>query len=1021
MSTVHFAFDNANENQGSADNTEENISLHMQSMSAAGTDDFETILSEYPDISKLYDLVTHGIDNLSKQDQPSQEEIKVIKDGIHRLLQNISSLKVPVADRLSLTELTSSEASFDDDETKNFNDDVSSLCQIRDQLLIANRVQRQKADEEKSNLATINANLNDQLKEANSEIKIKENVIARLENQLKESTKDAENLNNEINELRDKLSQKEELIEHEKDANEELNNRINNLQLQVIQMEVKNVNEESQNQQKVGSKSPEQYEAEIERLNETIKELNNILDKQTQQLVESTELENKLSREINEAKEKYQNEKNEKEKVTKEVNKIMKQIEDLRRGQRTLVEENNEIREKHSKVDNELEELKTITNQIVLSANRIRETELSEIPDLIDELSKIKTDEELVEENDKLIALVDTLTRFFDASKEGAKEMGLIILDKKQPLLEDDEIRVELEKRINSTRALVKASHDKASEFNQIFGNERLTEETINKIQAGKSPDEYATVFVLSGMIQQLKNELENKKKLIEPLRRLMPQKYANADIFEAVADYFGKLEPIIEELYLTVNSVSEKKKDIEKGGEKIDLLKAYVRTSASCISGVLGVMRQVSSFCGQINELPPFLKTFVCDLQNEARKAKETAEAIKAEMSRSIQSMQTSKEAKEETMNVVKQQYQSKINSMQEKLSAANREIEHLKDKVESDSDEKRQLDNTTNALNIKIDEHESTISSLRNENARLRTMLAERTESLQNRLNEALNTSEEHHMNELKRIETKKNEQIATLNAQLQNKTKKLDKAKQQAKDMQGVLQKSIDTQRESIKMLIKQNKDLTERLANTESNKVLEQKIRDLEQKLQEANTAKYQLAVQVNKDQSIKVDQELVNKIGDKLTNSGNKMPDGGWTTKNIVTEVGRVAEKLRLTQLSTSSVTRIRTMTASIEEWNNWAKQLVSNIDDSVNVNEMSTDEMRSIIKDSAKLNKQKAKSIEILQSLRTQNALLKAGVSADNNMNKLQATQVGSVAYAVLFISIAKHKAQLTRAREMLQ
>ena len=1024
MSSLHFSLEDESDDQTESENSFSNLSIQLETMATAATKDFNTILSEFPDINLLYTQVNTALDSLLRQKNPTEAGIQFIKQAVKKLATNISALKIPISDPESLSEiLNSTKGPIESEDVKAMKDELNKLYTIRDQLLSANKQQRKKFEDEMDRMAIIHADLTQSHQSLSTQLKIQQDSNARLQQQINELTADQSNLYAQIKELQEKYDKKSTKLDDAKDEIEKLKASLKDAEYDLTQAELSKstLDLDKTIDQPKNALSLQQ---ENKRLQETVAQLNKISDEQTNQILKMIQAKKDTELENAKLEEKLARFEDEKTELNAQIAKLTKRTEEQKKDNDFLIDQNNKLQDKFNQTDTALTQLQMVCHKITDAANQVKKTELNDVDQLINDLAARKSDEEMMEENERLRALVDTLARFFDSAHTGNTVSGVSILDKNLPLMQDDDVRSELERRINNIKVTIQADKEHVDTYEQLFGNELLAESTIQKIKSRNSPDEYAAVVALSSINEQLRNQFQEKTKLLESLRRLLPSEYANQEICQAIVGYFTQLDKLIGDLTITANSILQYKYNQEDN--KLNILSNYINESASIFTQILNQLRPITSFYGTIADLPHFLKEFLDNIMNDIKKTREEAEERELSLSKSLQNYQNNQETTEDMVKLVTSQFQDRLALANEQIKKHQSEIEHLKEKLDLENDEKHTMETKLSALNQETSEVDAQNTSIKNENLRLRNLLRERAETFQKQLEEALKAQQQQHDEALKRMETKYNEKLAALESQLQVKSKKLEKVRKQGKETQELLQKSIDAQRDSMKLLLQQNAELSQRLANSTDQTVLVQKVKDLEAKLQEANSSKYQLVLQMNKQnttQTAKQDQELIKQISDKLVNSGScKVPENGWTSKSILHEIGQLAEKYRISKLSTSGVTRVKNMTETINQWNQWSQTMAKQIDNNIDPEQMDANSIRSLIGDCVKTNTQKARTIEIMQSLRAQKAMFKAGVSLQPSEKDRQAEKkVGSISALVLFLSIIKHKAQVNRAREMIE
>ncbi|OHT09522.1 hypothetical protein TRFO_21569 [Tritrichomonas foetus] len=954
---------------------------------------FRAILNEYQKIT-----------NVSLRSQISLQNIKNI--SLNRSDQFL--IKSPSKDTFNselfyLQEqnkgLLSKEASYRE-ELASYQTDNNRLIYENDHLKL--RIRELKA--EFSQLNTKNCvdyeNLNDKLLDKDLQRHIFQTKIENQENIIAQMTEDNKELVNQISQLKDKLTKRKVKID-------EFKSQIRAYTLQIEQLQINMKKQTTENE--IDNQKDEEiknYIKTIDILTENTRKLEKELFKMNEFRKNDTFTSMKCLQVIDEFEDRLS--------MAEEDKFVLNnQISQLSKENNSLKDEISNLQNQITEVNNKLEFLTSKENK---ESEYSKETNEKENDHNFNENQKEIHNEIYENRIKKLSSTIDTLSSYIIRILTDEDDV-IPLLSQSEPLIKDIFLRDEIIGNIESLRVSILENDEENSFFTKIFKSKEDVNSLINEFTNNESNDnedksqEYAVLVALCSANNYLIKKNEKTADQIFELNSLLPKEYQRQNMIESLQKFLTDSKNIFELIFKSIQSSKFFRCNSFSFYETVS---EFLNEIFTMISLVDEKLRPAIKFRGKYSELPDSILSFIDELndlmKSRIRESQEEFTSIQFPYSNS------NNEELRESLHDMKSE-QIELNSI---ISEKDMQISSLNFQLERTIKNLNYAEKNVEEYKQLSDERFKQIEQARKENE---AALESQKETFVSQIKNVIKAERRKTKNEIKKIEQMCHERETILEEKLQKKINKIRELKDSIYVSSKTFEHTFTNQLEDIKDVIHQTAQRNTYLENDFSVKEENYKIQieNLEIKLAAAQAA-VEDAIMQNTNSISVTDDLFLEQLG-KIISKYKSEPE--WNQTTILSTLTIIIEKLNTLNNNTktaSSSTKNGQPTPSqrinakkeIDEWEDWINEIALK----ANIQNTSTQEMKTLIKDTFFATKAKSHLLKSIQSLRTQKQLLFEHDSTCFKKQKRQNASMKSVSlYILAAICLSKTSKQFQKNR----
>ena len=979
------------------------------------------------------------------------EALKYLAENIHVICQGSGDIKFSADNRKTFEYAIRTfafQASFNaDKEPADEREQANQIRQLTQQLAEA-KEQLRNAEESNSTLLQENKKLQqkvdaakqeskdyfDQLTQNNEKVTNIRRENASQQSQLKA---EIEQLNDEIQELRDKLKMSEfsvtRITNSLNTANEELSstqaelitlkskaearnqklknaqNQTTKLQLQIQKVEADNqrlqteqnelINQLKELQEQVIALGPENLKNltdENEAYKQTVQKLQQFTEQQAPDIIElrrdqanASELLNQQLQLVNQYDARL-------EATMQDCNNLVSQNEALNRNLEDVTQQLNDAKGEIERLQDGGGVLSVMSRDLQQTmTDRFGDIATGNLPNVINGLLEGSTNEELKDQNKRLIGIIENQLRFLQSAIfRNTIDPTLLSPDTtSDPLLQEGDTRDRMLIEMARTRQFIQAN-----DLGELKNNlsDKDVQKEVSKLQNPsnlRQREAYAVIAMqaeTSDIIRRYADRVNSVNQSIiaqlgaagEVINFDGPTDILAATIAEKLRNFqaFAKKSQLVIEGDFDYNNFDD----------TISFLSKYIQSSATILKQIDTDLRAAVKFEGELADLPFFAVECVTDLLKMIASAKEQSIA---EMRNQIEQLrkETDEEREKTTEHIAQIEQESKhkdeiISDIQTQLEQAQSRAVDLNNQCREMDAQRQEAEEKLQKMLANYNDVEADMEAAKAETERLREQMNRKQKQFEERLDKMIEEERQHNSEDLQRFEEKLKQREEKLKLEVNSKSQKLQQAKAKLKEVIETYDQAFKQQKEATAVLRQQNQELIDRLqihqgqrpeakmAQGVQGPELEQLKADLRQVTAEKNALESKLEQTIanaehartiresywesqlnQKEQelsrSIQLEQdEQENKIKeyvDKVANALSPFVQQGADADSVVQEASNLAHRLasvetelenlkkqKLSQPGPSRLTdvqRLQQVSTALQEWDRWARDLYVNV------------------------------------------------------------------------------------------
>ena len=965
---------------------------------------------------------------MTQQLAESKEETRQREDQINKLQKEIEKLQ----DKL---EKSQQEAK---DYLEKFNQSNEKIKRIR----------HENGDQQKQLKVEID-NLNEEKQSIIAKLKMAEFTNTRLSKSLDLANEENAQLHAELTTIKSKAEAKSSKLK-------QATSNYAQLQLKMRQVDADNqrliteqnefVSQLKDLQNRLIESNPENLKKLEEEKNaymETCAKLQEQMDLRANDYIASRKEQTELTRQVNEKDEQIKDLEEENEKLNQQLNDLRNRNTELTRQTDALSQQVEETQREMSNYNPSSILYESLNDE---SKSKIEKkfgkvTE-DQIPALFQSLLDGNTNDELIDQNKRLVSILENQLRFLSSAVvRSIIDPKLLSPDSSSsPLNQDLGARDRMFVEIARTRQFLQTNCDTQPQKM----SEQDMQKIFEKLQNGADLAQ-REAFVLIA-IEASNNDTIRRycDKILSQNQTIISQLVTVADVVNCNGQLQDIVPAVVEKLK-NFQQFSKKMKNILNGdfdSTKFDDTLAFLLQYASTTSKILKDfdtdLRDALQFEGELAEMPDYATQAIKELKDIIAKAKEE----------SIQGMRNQVTQLRREMAEEQEKAGEQIAKLEEEVSQKDDVIADLNNRIKAEQDEKKQVqqelytteqekadaEQKLNTILQSYNDLEADLESAKKETEEMREQMQKKQKTFEERLDSIIADERKSHAEDLKHFEDKLKAREERLRLEINTKSQKLQQAKQKLRDVIDTYDKAFKQQKETTAQLRQQNNELIDRLQIHEPRQKaakgqtgvssvevenLKAEVRNLMQDKADLETQLEQAEAKAQKEQntreksweqklqdkqseieSVRAEEEAKrqeiekNMIGDILSSLAPYAPKNANDLESAIQTARDVCERLTQAEQDLDNLKRSKSIksmpnaydmqrteqiNSALQDWDRWARDLYVNVTDG-QVPKQSTKDLRYALSEMVLASIGHRKLIWRLEALRAEKKALLSGV-----------------------------------------
>ena len=786
--------------------------LFISFLSIIGTEKVQMTKSGVNLIDRTVRLLLSSSISMSKSAALTEQNLGNLRNSVE-IRANIDTddpeeLKIRLEEALFQVEELSKKDAEHQKESAGLTQEIDEL--YRDSYKLQEKYcQTKRAYEDKLHQLYIeNGQLKDELKEIKEHLKLQTEAHNNLKNQYEKALEEIEAEHKQNNSLKQSNSEKKKSIYDMK------------LEIETAQ----HINKELRLEQKrllteleaakgdpVVLPSPVKRDALAEEnveLKKKLRELTSIKEDRERQL---SELLNEKQEENDKSEFEIQRLRTEMESHIDEAND---KIEILTQKNADLIEEKemiedqlNERNDQLQKSEQDLEELSHRLSDLrkVFDDNEITP---EEIPELV---AKAKKNPQYQETIQKLRSSLDALGRLAE-KLVGGEKIDAELLNQNEPLFEDEELRQQVLDKIKGFRSFVKQISDKDVDtvllYDSIFGFTGNIEALIDNTIIKGENNIYTALIILVSLLNKAQNFITEQNDQLAEAYKELPYKqdgYTPKDLTE----YVKSLKVPINKM----KKLIKKEFDLYDSSATVaDIFEYFLDNVESLINDFRSEVAPAIGFKRRISALPEAVKNEIESLNESIENTKVNSESA---LKSTVQQYEKTIQKIRSEMDEVKSKDRITA-SLREIIQKKDEAIKKIREELNEANDSRLETESAFNAFHAQKEEVEQNANVIKKQRDRLQQVLEQRQRTFNERMEKYKERTAQELQDEIDRVRNAQKKEMDRINEKIESKKQKIRTLKSRLEKNNKTKEDIIAHQRAEMTKLVEQNSKLIKKLS-------------------------------------------------------------------------------------------------------------------------------------------------------------------------------------------------------------